>query len=85
MVQHVSLLKEGAKVAIIQHHERLDGSGYPFGLTNNKIHTVAKIIGVADTYHAMTSERLYRKKQSPFKVLRINETRLLWKIRLIEF
>ena len=71
MIQHVSLLKEGAKVAIIQHHERLDGSGYPFGLTNNKIHTVAKIIGVADTYHAMTSERLYRKKQSPFKVLEL--------------
>jgi HD-GYP domain-containing protein (c-di-GMP phosphodiesterase class II) len=71
MVQHESLLKEGAKVAIIQHHERLDGSGYPFGLTNNKMHSLAKIIGVADTYHAMTSERLYRKKQSPFKVLEL--------------
>lgn len=71
MVQHESLLKEGAKVAIIQHHERLDGSGYPFGLTNNKMHPLAKIIGVADTYHAMTSERLYRKKQSPFKVLEL--------------
>ena len=71
MVQHESLLKEGTKVAIIQHHERLDGSGYPFGLTNSKMHSLAKIIGVADTYHAMTSERLYRKKQSPFKVLEL--------------
>ena len=71
MVQNLNLLKEGPKVAIIQHHERLDGSGYPFGLMNNKIHMTAKIIAVADTYHAMTSERLFKKKQSPFKVLEL--------------
>lgn len=71
MVQNLNLLKEGTKVAIIQHHERLDGSGYPFGLTNNQIHMTAKIIAIADTYHAMTSERLFRKKQSPFKVLEL--------------
>lgn len=71
MIQHISLLKEGMKVAVFQHHERLDGSGYPFYLKDNKIHEVAKIIAVADTFHAMTSERLYRKKQSPFKVLEL--------------
>jgi HD-GYP domain-containing protein (c-di-GMP phosphodiesterase class II) len=71
MVQHITLLKESTKVSIIQHHERLDGSGYPFGLNGNQIHSVAKLIGVADAYHAMTSERLYRKKQSPFKVLEL--------------
>ncbi len=49
----------------------LDGSGYPMGLTNQKIHDAAKIIAVADTYHAMTSERAYREKQSPFKVLEL--------------
>lgn len=71
MVQHISSLKEGAKVAIFQHHERLDGSGYPIGLKSDKIHPVARIIAVADTYHAMTSERMYRKKQSPFRVLEL--------------
>ncbi|WP_338471240.1 HD-GYP domain-containing protein [Niallia sp. XMNu-256] len=71
LVQNISTLKEGTKVAIFQHHERLDGSGYPMGLKNNKIQDVAKIIAVADTYHAMTSERTYRKKQSPFKVLEL--------------
>lgn len=71
MVQQVNLLKESTKVAIIQHHERLDGSGYPFGLHSKQIHPVAKLIGIADTYHAMTSERLYRKKQSPFRVLEL--------------
>jgi HD-GYP domain-containing protein (c-di-GMP phosphodiesterase class II) len=71
MVQHIPSLKEGVKVAIFQHHERLDGSGYPMRLTNNKIHSVAQVIAVADTYHAMTSERMYRKKQSPFRVLEL--------------
>ncbi|WP_102273346.1 HD-GYP domain-containing protein [Cytobacillus massiliigabonensis] len=69
MVQNISLLRESTKIGILQHHERLDGSGYPLGEKNNKINIFAKIIGVADTFHAMTCSRLYRRKQSPFKVL----------------
>ncbi|WP_246197331.1 HD-GYP domain-containing protein [Cytobacillus depressus] len=69
MVQNISLLRDTTKLGIFQHHERLDGSGYPFGEQSNKINTFAKIIGVADTFHAMTCNRLYRRKQSPFKVL----------------
>lgn len=67
MVQDISVLRKEAKVAILQHHERLDGSGYP--LKSKNIHQYAKIIAIADTFHAMTSERLYRSKQSPFKAL----------------
>ncbi len=44
-----------------QHHERLDGSGYPNGLTEDEISLEAKIIAVVDTYDAMTSDRPYRK------------------------
>lgn len=69
MIQNNSLLRDAAKVGIFQHHERLDGSGYPLGEKADKIHSFAKIIAVADTFHAMTSARSYRKKQSPFKVL----------------
>ncbi|UII55971.1 HD-GYP domain-containing protein [Cytobacillus spongiae] len=69
MIQNIPLLRDVTKVSIFQHHERLDGSGYPLREKGEKIHPFAKIIGVADTFHAMTSERLYRKKQSPFKVL----------------
>lgn len=69
MIQGNSLLRDASKIGIFQHHERLDGSGYPLGERDQKIHTFAKIIAVADTFHAMTSARLYRKKQSPFKVL----------------
>lgn len=46
--------------AIRWHHERLDGSGYPDGLTDDNIPLDAKILAVADVYDAMTSGRLYR-------------------------
>jgi HD-GYP domain-containing protein (c-di-GMP phosphodiesterase class II) len=68
MVRNISVLRKAVKIAILEHHERLDGSGYPFG-ESEKIPLFAKIIGVADIFHAMTSERLYRNKQSPYKVL----------------
>jgi len=45
---------------VLQHHERLDGSGYPFGLKDKKILLEAKIIGVADVVEAMASHRPYR-------------------------
>ncbi len=47
--------------AIAQHHERLDGSGYPAGLKGNEIHLVGRIVAVADVFDALTSERPYRK------------------------
>lgn len=45
---------------VLQHHERLDGSGYPNNLTENEILQEAKIISVADVFEAMTSHRPYR-------------------------
>jgi hypothetical protein len=45
---------------ILQHHERMDGSGYPNGLRGQEIRLEARIIAVADTYDAMSSDRPYR-------------------------
>mgnify|MGYP002345498078 CR=1 FL=1 len=47
--------------AAYQHHEREDGSGYPKGLTGENIHLYGKIVAVADSYDAMTSQRVYKK------------------------
>ncbi|WP_325048963.1 HD-GYP domain-containing protein [Peribacillus saganii] len=69
MLQNSSFLKEGVKFAVFQHHERLDGSGYPSGRKGQQPHPFANIVAIADVYHALTSERIYRKKHSPFKVL----------------
>ncbi len=49
---------------VLEHHERVDGKGYPKGLTGDKISVQAKIISLADAYDAMTSDRSYRKKMS---------------------
>jgi PAS domain S-box-containing protein len=45
---------------VLQHHERINGSGYPYGLQNDDILLEAKIIGVADVIEAMASHRPYR-------------------------
>lgn len=49
---------------IVHHHERWDGSGYPEGLAGDRIPLGARIIAVADAYHAMTSDRPYRQALS---------------------
>lgn len=54
------------KYSALQHHERIDGSGYPLRLKAGQIHEFAKIIMVCDIFDAMTSERPYKKKVSPF-------------------
>lgn len=50
--------------AVIYHHERWDGKGYPDGLVGEAIPLIARIMGVADAFDAMTSERPYRKAMS---------------------
>ena len=59
---------------IEQHHERLDGSGYPYGLKGGDILTEAYIVAVADVYDAMTSDRPYREalshKQATYEIRR---------------
>jgi HD-GYP domain-containing protein (c-di-GMP phosphodiesterase class II) len=45
---------------ILQHHERMDGSGYPLGLPGDKISPGARILAVADVVEAMSSHRPYR-------------------------
>jgi HD-GYP domain-containing protein (c-di-GMP phosphodiesterase class II) len=57
-------LPQEMKDAILFHHERNDGTGYPKGLRGEKIPLFAKIIGVAETWVALTSARPYREKLS---------------------
>lgn len=62
-------ISEEVLKGILMHHEREDGSGYPFGLKSDQIHDFAKILAVADIYDAMTSNRTYRDKVCPFDVI----------------
>lgn len=65
MIKNFNSISGLSKVAVLDHHERCDGSGYPRGLGCNDISSFGKIIAVADTYDAMTSNRSYRKAYSP--------------------
>lgn len=52
---------EKAKEIVLLHHERIDGTGYPYGILGYEIPTHVKIVSICDTYDAMTSYRAYRK------------------------
>ncbi|WP_171167140.1 HD-GYP domain-containing protein [Streptomyces sp. I05A-00742] len=60
LVRGVAIPDE-AREAILHHHERLDGSGYPFGLMGRQIPEAARIVAVADAFDAMTSTRTYSR------------------------
>ncbi len=55
----------------LQHHERCDGSGYPWGISGHQIHPLARIVAVADVYDALTTNRVYRSRLSSFEAMEI--------------
>ncbi|HEY8350897.1 MAG TPA: HD-GYP domain-containing protein [Clostridia bacterium] len=68
------LLKKSGQLNLVSsyialgHHERYDGSGYPYRLKSEEIQIYARIVAVADVYDALTSDRVYRKKLKPHEV-----------------
>ncbi|MGC0329618.1 putative nucleotidyltransferase with HDIG domain [Streptomyces sp. SAI-170] len=60
IVRGISFLGE-ARAAVLHHHERLDGSGYPYGLVGDQIPEPARVVAVADAFDAMTSTRSYSR------------------------
>lgn len=68
ILEKVGLNNEIKNVALM-HHERCDGSGYPYGFTGEKISKMAKLVTIADVYDAMTSQRVYRDPICPFDVI----------------
>ncbi len=65
--------------AVLMHHERCDGTGYPSHLTGDKIGKYAKMVSIADVYDAMTSARIYRGPLCPFKAIALFESEGLQK------
>lgn len=69
ILKDIHVIKSVAEGALY-HHERYDGHGYPFGLSGEKIPYCARIIGIADAYDAMTSNRIYRRKLNRDNVIK---------------
>jgi HD-GYP domain-containing protein (c-di-GMP phosphodiesterase class II) len=71
------MLKESGKVGkdelvvVVNHHEKLDGSGYPHGLKGDAIHPYARIAALADIFDALTTKRAYKDAVRSFPALKI--------------
>jgi len=77
VLQKANQLSEEIGHIVLQHHERVDGKGYPRGLAKDEIHIYARICSIADVYDALTSERSYKKSMSPFDALMIIRDEML--------
>ena len=71
------MLKDNPNIPLIaahcalQHHERLDGSGYPRGMKGDEIHDYAKLLGIVDTFDAMTTHRVYKPAALPHEAVEV--------------
>lgn len=71
---HITLIQSGVTdnrilQGVIQHHEKVNGRGYPLGLPVSKITDFARITAISDVYDAMVTNRIYQDAHSPFEVL----------------
>lgn len=76
MVKNIPKISPAIEYGVLQHHERVNGSGYPAGLSRHHIHPFAKIIAIADVYDALTSNHIDRKSVTSFAALNILINRL---------
>lgn len=58
-----------SRIVILQHHERYDGTGYPYSKKSREVHKFSRIVAIADVYDALTSDRPYRKAMFPSEVM----------------
>lgn len=80
ILKNVPGVSERAKSIILQHHERIDGKGYPYGVTGDKISYYAKIATISDVYDALVSDRVYRKGFPPheaYEIIMMNSGKIL--------
>ena len=73
-------LTERTKLAIWQHHEDKNGTGYPAGLKSQETDIYAKIVGLCDVFNALTTDRTYSKARTPFDAFQLMREKLTHKI-----
>lgn len=71
MIRNLGVIDDRVSEAVYYHHEREDGSGYPRGIKSAQIPLFAKIVAISDTFDAMTANRPYKPKDSPFLVFEL--------------
>lgn len=71
MIKHNKILDPYIIEAVMHHHERYDGSGYPEGLEGGEISVFASILGICDVFDALTNDRPHRREYTSFDALRM--------------
>jgi len=66
-----TIVPERGRDIVIQHHEKINGVGYPYGLKGDSIPLVAQVVSICDAYDAMTTNRCYQKAKKPFDAFAI--------------
>lgn len=69
LIKDIPNISYDVLLGVMQHHERVDGSGYPNGIKGNEINYLAKIVAVADVYCAMTQDRVYKESMHSFEAM----------------
>jgi len=70
-IRNCDAINNNIKQICLEHHEKLDGSGYPKGLMQDQISFLTRIVAVADTYDALTSDRGFRPAYPPHRALKM--------------
>lgn len=68
-MSEASWISSISKVVILTHHENVDGSGYPFGWTGNKINSATKVISICNVFDSMVTEKPYREAYKIYEVI----------------
>jgi len=76
ILKEANQLTTECKLIVLEHHEREDGRGYPYGLYGSEIHEYARICALVDMYDALTSDRPYREKMVPYQALNLIKSKL---------
>lgn len=64
-------LPKGIATIAAQHHEKLDGTGYPFGLTGSKLNRLARMASIIDVFTALTDRRVYKREMEAEAALKL--------------
>ncbi len=80
LLEAIEGLSYTTKQIILLHHEKLDGSGYPYGLRGIEIPPYVRIVTVCDMYDAMTTDRVYRNKMPIYRALDILMAEAIYRI-----
>jgi HD-GYP domain-containing protein (c-di-GMP phosphodiesterase class II) len=71
LLQEVKQMTKELKMIVLQHHEKMNGTGYPMGIRSEDIHVYGRICAIADIFDALTSKRPYKNQMPSFVALKL--------------